>query len=239
MGFLQTLFVSIEEAIPERGLGRAVALTVILGSSVAALMFSLGSVASCASARAKASRLAADAATRRDMRDTKRQAAKIDIDSVPKELQERILSLSATQLIKAMHTKGDTITATSAMITYCHRARKAGELLSCNAEEFFEEGIRAANLADERIQNGTARQLEGLPFSVKDCVHLAGAVSTCGTAARAMKVQEEDAVVVTALKHLGAIPFVRGNVPQSLMLPESVNAIWGRALNPWDRERTP
>ncbi len=239
MGLLQVLFANIEDAIPERGFGRAVALSVILGTSLAAVLFSVSSVASCASSRAKAAKLAADAKARREIRDKKRHAATIDISSVPKDIQERILSLSAVDLVAAMHDKSDKITAKAAMITYCDRARRAGELLSCNAEEFFDEGIRAAELADERIASGNARQLEGLPFSVKDCVHLAGAVSTCGTAARAMKVQGEDAVVVSALKHLGAIPFVRGNVPQSLMLPESVNAIWGRALNPWDNERTP
>jgi Asp-tRNA(Asn)/Glu-tRNA(Gln) amidotransferase A subunit family amidase len=41
------------------------------------------------------------------------------------------------------------------------------------------------------------------------------------------------------LRDAGAIPFVRGNVPQQLMMPMTSNAIWGTALNPWDFARTP
>jgi hypothetical protein len=239
MSFLQHFFDSLEGAIPSKGFPRALVLTIVLGGGMAALLATVSAVGSYGSSHAKIAKLAADAVERRSIRDTKRKAAKIDISKVSKELQARILSLSASALVTAMHDKADEITAEAAMITYCHRARRAGELLSCNAEEFFEEGIQSARLSDERIASGTARELEGLPFSVKDSVNLAGAVTTCGTAARAMLVQNTDAVVVTALKHKGAIPFVRGNVPQCLMLPESVNAIWGRALNPWDRERTP
>ena len=35
------------------------------------------------------------------------------------------------------------------------------------------------------------------------------------------------------------IPFVKTNVPQLGMTFESVNKIWGRAENPWDKNRTP
>ena len=33
------------------------------------------------------------------------------------------------------------------------------------------------------------------------------------------------------------IPFVKSNIPQLAMIYESVNNLWGRALNPWDRTR--
>lgn len=48
-----------------------------------------------------------------------------------------------------------------------------------------------------------------------------------------------DAVIVKTLKDAGAIPIVRSNVPQLLMLPESDNALFGNAVNPWDPTRTP
>ena len=32
---------------------------------------------------------------------------------------------------------------------------------------------------------------------------------------------------MSLLREQGAIPFVRTNIPQALMLPESFNAIWG------------
>ena len=33
-------------------------------------------------------------------------------------------------------------------------------------------------------------------------------------------------------------PFVQTNIPQSLMINESVNNIYGQSLNPWNLERT-
>lgn len=40
------------------------------------------------------------------------------------------------------------------------------------------------------------------------------------------------------LRDAGAIPFVRSNVPQALMLPETDNNVWGRTSNPWDVSRS-
>ena len=50
---------------------------------------------------------------------------------------------------------------------------------------------------------------------------------------------KSDAAVVALLKEAGGIPFVKTNVPQSLLITESTNKIFGRALNPWDLTRTP
>jgi fatty acid amide hydrolase len=34
------------------------------------------------------------------------------------------------------------------------------------------------------------------------------------------------------------IPFIKSNVAQIAMTYESVNGLWGRVLNPWDKSRT-
>lgn len=49
---------------------------------------------------------------------------------------------------------------------------------------------------------------------------MAGYDSTCGLAVRTFAPAPADAVLVSLLKEQGAIPFVRTNVPQLLMLPE-------------------
>jgi fatty acid amide hydrolase len=46
-------------------------------------------------------------------------------------------------------------------------------------------------------------------------------------------------VLVRVLRESGAIPMVRGNVPQLMLVPETDNRIFGCALNPYDRKRTP
>lgn len=49
----------------------------------------------------------------------------------------------------------------------------------------------------------------------------------------------EESTLVTLLSHAGAIPYVKTNVPTTLMMTETVNKIFGRTLNPHNRHLTP
>lgn len=59
--------------------------------------------------------------------------------------------------------------------------------------------------------------LHGLPFSVKDNVSIEGYDSTVGLTKFIDVPCTEDAALVAALKSLGAIPFCKTNVPQTLL----------------------
>ena len=50
-------------------------------------------------------------------------------------------------------------------------------------------------------------------------------------------VGKEDAVVVRQLRAEGAIPIVKGNVPQLMLALSSHNEVYGLAKNPWDQGR--
>jgi len=58
--------------------------------------------------------------------------------------------------------------------------------------------------------------LHGVPFCVKDDTDVVGLDSTLGLANRLYKPAMESAVIVKVLQDLGAIPFVKTNVPQTL-----------------------
>jgi len=45
-------------------------------------------------------------------------------------------------------------------------------------------------------------------------------------------------MLIKLLKSAGAIPFVKSNLPQCAMTPESENELFGAAKNPWNPERT-
>jgi len=51
------------------------------------------------------------------------------------------------------------------------------------------------------------------------------------------KLAEEDSTLVTLLCS-GAIPYVKTNVPAMLMMGESANNVFGRTLNPRNRQVT-
>lgn len=115
----------------------------------------------------------------------------------------------------------------------CDSFTATASLVPSTADEDEDDGSRLQELAR------AGRLLEGVPVSIKDCLLMKGADNTMGLAVRCFKPSQEDSHFVSLLRQQGAIPFVRGNVPQSLMLPECDNNVWGLGRNPWNRERTP
>eukprot|EP00668_Euglena_longa_P016211 GGOE01020434.1.p1 GENE.GGOE01020434.1~~GGOE01020434.1.p1 ORF type:complete len:524 (-),score=66.08 GGOE01020434.1:113-1684(-) len=149
-----------------------------------------------------------------------------------------IIQMKATTILEEL--KAGRLKAVDVMRVYCTRALYCGEKLELLAEEGFVAALEAAQLADQHLQEGKLLgPLHGLPFSVKDCVDMKGKDSTCGVMARTFEPSMDDAVLVALLRQQGAIPFVRTNVPQCLMLPESDNRVWGQAKNPFNIKRTP
>jgi Asp-tRNA(Asn)/Glu-tRNA(Gln) amidotransferase A subunit family amidase len=68
--------------------------------------------------------------------------------------------------------------------------------------------------------------------------------STCGLSSRALKPKSDDAVIIRALRdHLLATPLFRSNVNQGsgildvgCFTSETSNSLWGRALNPYNKD---
>lgn len=95
-------------------------------------------------------------------------------------------------------------------------------------------------LADaRRARRREMRPLEGVPFSIKDSIEVQGTVCSAGTLGyRANPPSARDATVVSRLRHAGAIPLARTNLPDLLFAFESDNLIFGRTSNPHDSTRT-
>ncbi|XP_004400733.1 PREDICTED: fatty-acid amide hydrolase 1-like, partial [Odobenus rosmarus divergens] len=89
--------------------------------------------------------------------------------------------------------------------------------------------------------------LYGVPISLKDTYDCKGHDSMCGLAQFLEKPTAKDGVIVKVLKAQGAIPFVKTNIPQTLLSPFSSvslgfycsNPIYGRTLNPLNLKKTP
>lgn len=112
--------------------------------------------------------------------------------------------------------------------------------INCCTEHCLKSALEEAREADRRLDAGEGvGELTGIPISVKDCFDQRGCLATCGTAVRSAARCVEDGPLVAALRDAGAIPLVRTNVPQSLMVPESQNNIWGCTSNPWNGQRSP
>lgn len=84
-----------------------------------------------------------------------------------------------------------------------------------------------------------AGPLTGVPVCVKDCFAVAGLRTTVGIASRRALVDAADAPLVARLRAAGAIVVGKTNVPQAMLLHETVNPVWGRTNHPLDPARGP
>ncbi|KAH7015942.1 amidase [Ilyonectria destructans] len=131
-------------------------------------------------------------------------------------------------------------TATEVTTAVCKRTAVAQQLMNCVTEICFKEGIARATELDEYLkrEGKTVGPLHGLPISLKDQFNLKGLDSTIGYCSYANKPAETNSTLVTLLAEAGAIFYVKSNVPSTLMMGESVNNIFGRTVNPRNRQLT-
>ncbi|KAK5975745.1 Fatty-acid amide hydrolase 1, partial [Trichostrongylus colubriformis] len=78
----------------------------------------------------------------------------------------------------------------------------------------------------------------GIPISLKECIPLEGYDTTRGFVQDIGKPSKSDSVLIQQIKHLGFIPYVQTNVPQSLLAYSCSNPVYGTTNTPGDRSRT-
>ena len=197
---------------------------------------------------------------KRDQRENLRELHPVEC-TVDEQRQHAVLTATARQL-RDMIARGS-LTCSDVVSTYAYRASTLGAELNLNAEECFQEAAEAARGVG--ADAGTEALLRGVPVSIKDQYFQQGYDATCGAACKAFRPAEQDGLLVELLRDAGAIPFVRSNVPQCLMVPESDNYVvrhsfavcschlacgdllgwvcchvqWGQAKNPYNPHRTP
>lgn len=98
----------------------------------------------------------------------------------------------------------------------------------------FPEAIALATKLDEHLERtgSVVGPLHGLPISLKDCFNVPPHPSSIGMAAYANEPATSDSVIVTMIRELGGVPYVKTNVPVAMMMMETINHIWGETINP-------
>jgi len=120
---------------------------------------------------------------------------------------------------------------------FCKRAAVAHQLTRCCTEIFFQEALAEAERLDDvlRRTGKTVGPLHGLPVSVKDSVDVKGHDTSLGWVGLTGKPATRDAGSATMLRRLGAVLYVKTNIPQSLMMSDSFNHVFGQCVNPLNR----
>ncbi|KAL2808217.1 amidase signature domain-containing protein [Aspergillus granulosus] len=143
-----------------------------------------------------------------------------------------ITESSATDLVRDL--AAGNLTSVSVTTAFCKRAALAHQLTNCFHEFFPEIALARAKYLDEYLAENKkpVGPLHGLPISLKDQVRIKGLETTMGYVSWIGKKDTDDSVLTTMLLNAGAVLYVKTSVPQSLMVCETINNIFGRTTNP-------
>jgi len=172
-------------------------------------------------------------------------AEQLDVSAVPREcglLTARELEITETDDVDVLLAKLASAdwSAVEVVTAFYKRAIVAHQVTNCLTEIFVERALARAQELDAHLAKTgkTIGALHGLPISLKDQIRMKGLETTMGYASWIGNYSDYDAVLTTVLYEAGANPFVRTNVPQTLMWPETYNHIFGRTVNPYNRKLT-
>ncbi|POS69895.1 amidase [Diaporthe helianthi] len=149
-----------------------------------------------------------------------------------------ITELSASELVPKL--AAGELKSVAVTRAFCKRAAAAHKLTNCLSETCFTRALETAKARDEHL-NRTGKPvgpLHGLPVSLKDNFNLKGLDATVGFASHVDDPAEYDSTLATILEDAGAVFYVKTNVPTAMMIAESVNNIFGRTVNPRNRQVT-
>lgn len=168
-----------------------------------------------------------------------------DVLSFPKEsglLTELELKITdSTAPVIFANIKAKIWSAVQVTQAFCHRSQIAHQLTNCLTEIFYDEALEQAKELDEHYsKTGKLKgRFHGVPISLKDNVNLMGKASTVGFVALCFDPEggySYESSIAQLLRREGAVFYCKTNVPTGMLMAESVNHIYGRTTNPFNRE---
>lgn len=132
------------------------------------------------------------------------------------------------------------ISSVEVVSTFIQRINKYNPLLNAFLTVGYENALKAAEKADNKVMNGDEiGPLHGLPISVKDLERTKGIRTTFGSLIFANHVPESDSGVVEKIKAAGCIIIGKSNTPEfGVYGTETSNRLGEPCHNPWDTSRT-
>jgi Asp-tRNA(Asn)/Glu-tRNA(Gln) amidotransferase A subunit family amidase len=147
--------------------------------------------------------------------------------------ERQALSKPIEELVQDVHKQ--VIQPIDILRAYGKAALKAHEKTNCVTEVMI--GAAEGWTTDGSIN--MKGPLAGIPISLKDSIVVGGFDTTVGYSMNVGNKGPKDGTMVRLLKDAGAVPYVKTNLPITLLSFESTNDVWGRCTNPHNSKYSP
>ncbi|KAJ8481355.1 hypothetical protein ONZ51_g6055 [Trametes cubensis] len=144
---------------------------------------------------------------------------------------KQLLACPASEIVARV--QAGALAPIDVLLAYSKQALRAHAATNCLTEVLIARAEAWAQTCN------TQGPLAGMPVSVKDTVGFEGEDACIGYSAWVGRPMKKDAALVRLLKDAGAVPFVKTNVPITLLSFESANDVFGRTTNPHGKDYSP
>ncbi|KAH8690123.1 amidase [Talaromyces proteolyticus] len=134
----------------------------------------------------------------------------------------------AAEIAKGTYTAVETVTA------FCKRAAICQQLCNALTEIFFADAIEKARELDDHFKRTgkTVGPLHGLPITFKECFHVKGYDASNGYISRCFDPSTTTTPIIQFVEDAGAVIIAKTNVPQTMLVAECDNNVFGHTKNP-------
>ncbi|KUI64807.1 hypothetical protein VM1G_01246 [Cytospora mali] len=124
-------------------------------------------------------------------------------------------------------------TSVEVVTAFCKRAAIAQQVCNCLTEIMFADAIAAAEKLDEQYNRTGKTVMTGCLWeSIQECFHIKGYDASDGYISRAFDPSTTDSYLVSLVRAAGAVIISKTNTPQTMLVAEAHNNLFGRTKNP-------
>jgi aspartyl-tRNA(Asn)/glutamyl-tRNA(Gln) amidotransferase subunit A len=146
-----------------------------------------------------------------------------------------MINLTITEALKKLSNRE--ISATELARAHIERIEKYNPELNAYITTTPERALADALAADERIKNGTAHTLDGIPIAMKDLFATRGIRTTAASRMLENFVPEYESTISQKFIDAGTVLLGKSNLDEFAMGTFSKTSFFGAPVNPWQMER--
>ena len=146
-----------------------------------------------------------------------------------------MINLTITEALKKLSNRE--ISATELARAHIERIEKYNPELNAYITTTPERALADAAAADERIKNGTARALDGIPIAMKDLFATRGIRTTAASRMLENFVPEYESTISQKFIDAGTVLLGKSNLDEFAMGTFSKTSFFGAPVNPWQMGR--